>query len=83
MASGNIICCLVKFLNYFEECSSCLVNFLAFLFALFSVVVKANLYLGSLISKAAAPEMNLGMKLWLRAWYENSLQSVCSKFCAV
>lgn len=70
---------LVKFLKYFEECSFCCVNFLASLSTLFSVVVKANLYLGFLylISKAAAQEMNLCMKLSLRAWYESRVFRAC------
>lgn len=39
----------------------------------YSLVVKANLYVGFLylISKAAAQEMSLFMKLPLRAWYES------------
>lgn len=55
----------VKILKHFEECLSCLVNLLADLSLHYSLVVKANMYLGFLylLSESAAQEMNLCMKL--------------------
>lgn len=71
--SGNSVCCLfVKILKYFEECTFHFVNLLTSLFTVFSVVVKANLYLGFLyLIKKTAVQINLCMKLQWRSWFEN------------
>lgn len=84
--SGYCLCCLfVKILKYFEECSSFFVNLLTSLFTVFSVAVKANLYLSFLylIRKTAVQKINLCMKLQWRSWFGNSLLCMGSKFSVV